>query len=138
MRVVDDDIWLNIAVLFNPDPFDLGVSLHKESGTMSLAERPTPRTVFRREEGGYTNLSNSFFFPIHWKVLESVSLHAPLEKGECHVLGEEDSPDVCWYGGKCISHAADDKILEQGGVFEMRRFVRRVAPEVAIPHKLKW
>lgn len=51
MRVVDDNIWLNLAILFNPDPPDFGVSLHKESNTMSLAQRPTPR-IFRREKGG--------------------------------------------------------------------------------------
>lgn len=60
------------------------------------------------------HLSNSFFFPIHREILDSMSLHAPLEKGECHVLGEEDPSDVGWYGGKCISHATDDNILEYG------------------------
>lgn len=84
------------------------------------------------------NLSHGFFFPIHGKILESMSLHAPLEKRECHVPGEEDSPDVGWYSGKCISHAADDDIFEYGRAFEVRRLVRRVAPEVTVPHELKW
>lgn len=138
MGVIDDNIRLNIAVLFNPDALDFGVSLHIESSTMALAQCPISHTICRREIGEYTNLSNSFFFPIHWKIFKSMPLHAPLEKGECHLFGEEDSADICWYGGECISHAANDKILEYGRVFEMRRLVRRVAPEVTIPNKLKW
>lgn len=94
---------------------------------------------FSGERGkGYMNLSHGFFFPVHGKILESMSLHAPLEKRECHVPGEEDSPDVGWYGGKCISHATDDDIFEYGRAFEVRRLVRRVAPEVTVPHELKW
>lgn len=60
------------------------------------------------------NLSNGFFFPIDWKVFVSMSLHAPSQKGQRHVLGEEDPADVGWYAGECISHAPDHDILEDG------------------------
>jgi hypothetical protein len=100
---------------------------------MSLAQCLSPRWHSR----GYTNLSNSFFFPIHWKIFKSMPLHPPLEKRECYLLREEDSPNIGWYRGKCIPHATDNEIFEYGGVFEVRRLVGRVAPEVAVPHKLK-
>lgn len=57
MRVVDDNIRFNIAVLFNPDPFDFGVSLHNESNTISLAQRPNPIKIFARERRGDTQTS---------------------------------------------------------------------------------
>jgi hypothetical protein len=74
--------------------------------------------IMANPESSNSILVNLFYVDRRRRV--SVAEHSKAEERVSHLFREEDTSDLGWHVGKCISHAANDDVLKDGGTLDKR------------------